>query len=145
MEILNKITIKGVCGELEDKLGDNKDMNVAKIIGIVKDKEAVVGQYGTSYRLKGEFKATNLMTKNEYFSANCFLPGLAEDLVVGQMDPQGENAIQFAFIIGIKAAKNKVGYEFTVQPLIKPAENNALMLIEKQMADFQSQEVGNDT
>jgi hypothetical protein len=141
MEILNKITVKGVCGELENKLGDLKEMAVMKVIGIVKDKEEVKGQYGTSFRLKGEFKAINLSNKQEYFSANCFLPGLAEDLVIGQMDPQGDNAVQFAFVIGIKAAKNKVGYEFSVMPLIKPAENNALMLIEKQMEDFNAQEI----
>lgn len=141
MEILNKITVKGVCGELEGKLGDLKEMAVMKVIGIVKDKEEVTGQYGVSYRLKGEFKAIDMMTKNEYFSANCFLPGLAENLVINQMDPQGDNAVQFAFVIGIKAAKNKVGYEFSVMPLIKPSENNALMLIEKQMADFQAEEI----
>lgn len=141
MEILNKITIKGICPDIETVLGDQKEKAIARIIGIVKDKEEVLGPYGKSYRLKGEFKATNLINKNEFFSSACFLPGLAEDLVLGQMDPQADNAIQFAFIIGIKAAKNKAGYEFSVQPLIKPAENNALMLIEKQMLDFQQSEI----
>lgn len=141
MEILNKITVKGVCGELEGKLGDLKEMAVMKIIGVVKDKEEVKTQYGTSWRLKGEFKATNMQTKTEYFSANCFLPGLAEDLVVGQMEPHADNALQFAFVVGIKAAKNAKGYEYSVIPLIRPAENNALMLIEKQMEEFSATEI----
>lgn len=130
--------MKSVCGDMEGVLEAKKvsDLDIMKVLGVVKEKEAVTGQYGTSYRLKGEFKAHNMITKEEFYSGSCFLPGLAEDLVTGQLDPHGENALQFAFIIGIKAAKNKVGYEYSVKPLIKPAENNALLLIEKQIEDF---------
>ena len=135
MQILNKITVKGVCGDLDGAVTESKpNLNIAQIIGVVKDKEEVKGQYGTSYRLKGEFKAKNLVTKEDFYSANCFLPGMAEDLVVNQMDPAGANELQFAFIIGIKFSKaSKTNYEFTVQPLIKPAENSALTMIESQI------------
>lgn len=143
MQILNKITMKSVCGELQGILEARQatDIDTMTIIGVVKGKEEVPGQYGISWRLKGEFKAKNMMTKEDFYSGSCFLPSLAEDLILGQMDPQGENALQFAFVIGIKAAKNKVGYEYSVKPLIKPSDNNALMLIEKQIQDFQAQEI----
>lgn len=137
MQILNKITIKAVCGELKGKLNGNAEMELIKVIGNVKNREEIKGQYGTSWKLKGEFKATNIETNEEYFSGACFLPGLAEELVIGQMDDIGDNSIQFAFIIGIKAAENKVGYEYVVKPLIKPAENNALALIESKIKDGQ--------
>jgi len=134
MQLLNKITIKSVCGDLENAVTPDKpNLNIVQIIGIVKGKEKIPGQFGESTKLKGEFKAINLVTKEEFYSANCYLPGLASDLVENQLDPVSDNAIQFAFIIGIKYAKNKVGYEYTVQPLIKPAENNALTLIENQI------------
>lgn len=134
MELLNKITIKGVCGELEGAVTESKPtLDIVQIIGIVKDKEEIKGQYGVSWKLKGEFKAVNLVTKDQFYSANCFLPGLAQDLVLSQLQDIGDNAVQFAFVIGIKYAKNKVGYEYLVKPLIKPAENNALTLIENQI------------
>ncbi len=134
MQLLNKITIKAVCGDLENAVTQEKPtLNICQVIGVVKDKEKITGQYGDSYKLKGEFKAVNLITKEQFYSANCFLPGLANDLVVNQIDSTGDNAVQFAFVIGIKFAKNKVGYEYSVQPLIKPAENNALNLIENQI------------
>lgn len=133
MKILSKISPKAVCGELKGRLGDQKDMNVMQVLGIAKTKEVYNGTFGESWRIKGEFKALNLMTKEEFYAGECFLPGLAESLIAGQMDDASDNAIQFAFIIGIKAADNKVGYEFTVEPLIKPAENSALAMIEKQL------------
>lgn len=134
MQLLNKITIKAIVGDLENSVTDTKpNLNIAQIIGVVRDKELIKGQYGDSYKLKGEFKAINLVTKEQFYSANCFLPGLANDLVINQLQDVGDNSVQFAFIIGIKYAKNKVGYEYTVQPLIKPSENNALTLIENQI------------
>lgn len=134
MQLLNKITIKSVCGELEGAVTEAKPtLDIAQIIGIVKEKEEIKGQYGSSWKLKGEFKAINLITKEPFYSANCFLPGLASDLVVNQLQDVGDNAVQFAFVIGIKYAKNKVGYEYSVKPLIKPSENNALTLIENQI------------
>lgn len=143
MQLLNKITIKGICGDLEGAVTEQKpNLDIAQIIGIVKDKEEIKGQYGSSWKLKGEFKAVNLVTKEPFYSAACFLPGLASDLVVNQLQDVGDNAVQFAFIIGIKYAKNKVGYEYSVKPLIQPAENNALTLIENQIKST-STEVSN--
>lgn len=135
MQIVSKISPKSVCGELKGTLENlgKQELDVMRVIGITKKKEAFTGQFGVSWRLQGEFKALNLTTKEEYYSPECFLPGLAESLITNQMDDAGENAIQFAFIIGIKAADNKVGYEFTVKPLIKPAENSALAMIEKNL------------
>ncbi len=134
MQLLNKITVKAVCGDLEDAVtAERPSLDIMQVIGVVKDKEKITGQYGDSYKLKGEFKAVNMVTKEPFYSANCFLPGLANDLVVNQMDGTSDNAIQFAFVIGIKYAKNKVGYEYSVKPLIQPAENNALNLIENQI------------
>ncbi len=140
MQILNKITVKAVCGELKnlftlEEKQAGKDRDIMKVIGNVKNREEIKGQYGTSWKLKGEFKAVNIQTGEEFFSGACFLPGLAEELVIGQMDDIGDNSIQFAFIIGIKPAENKVGYEYIVKPLIKPAENNALTLIESKIKE----------
>lgn len=136
MQLLNKITVKTVCGDLENAVTEVKPvLDIIQVIGIVKDKEKITTNLGDSWKLKGEFKAINLVTKEAFYSANCFLPGLASDLVVNQLSNEGDNAVQFAFIIGIKYAKNKVGYEYSVKPLIKPAENNALNLIEQQISN----------
>lgn len=133
MQILNKITIKGVCGKLENYPNMEEGVDLIQVIGNVRDKEEIKTQYGESWKLKGEFKAINLTTKEDFFSAACFLPSLAEQLIVNQLELVEGGAVQFAFVIGIRSAKNAVGYEYTVKPLIAPAENNALTLIEKQI------------
>ena len=128
MEILNKITVKAVCGELKC----DKPQDLCVIIGVVRSSEEVKGIYGTSHRLVGEFKATNLKTQETFFSGNCFLPAIAESLVIGQLDV--DNAIQIAFKIGIRPANNKAGYEYTVKPLIEPAQNNPLAMLESKIS-----------
>lgn len=136
MEILNKITVKSVCGNISETakaMQFDEQRDLCMVIGVVKSSEVVKSQYGESHRLIGEFKAVNLATQEQFFSGSCFLPAIAESLVIGQMDNTIENALQIAFKIGIKKAENKVGYEYTVKPLIKPAENNPLSSLESKI------------
>lgn len=134
MEILSKITVKNVCGNIDEIAKTNKrPVTLCQIIGMVRSYEEVKGVYGISYRFTGEFKATNLITQEKFFSGSCFLPGLAESLVMGQLEDGTNNALQIAFNIGIRPADNKVGYEYTVKPLIEPAENNPLAMLENKI------------
>ena len=135
MEVLSKITIKGVCGNIDDLAKTLKGpISLCTIIGVVRSFEETHSNYGLSYRFNGDFKAINMLTNEQYFSGSCFLPAIAESLVHGQLDPMGINALQMAFTIGIKPANNKVNYEYTVKPLIQPAENNPLAALEKKIS-----------
>lgn len=138
MQILNKITMKAVCGaEVKEYLGDFEQLDFIMVIGIAKQKaihhSTFGGQPKQSWALLGEFKAINLQTKEEFYAPKCFLPDLAADLVANQMEEGQDNALQFAFVLGAKKSKSTVGYEYTCKPLVKPAENSPLSMLEKQV------------
>lgn len=132
MELVNKITVKIVCGVIAEAMQGKKTLDLMQIVGIANGTGITNGTYGESVFLKGQFKATNLLTKDVFASGKCYLPDAATNLVAGQLN--GDNTqVQFAFIIGAKAANNKVGYEYFVKPLIEPSENDPIALIENQI------------
>lgn len=136
MQILNKITMKAVCGcEVKEALGTEPQLDLILLIGIAKKKEIFKSTFGgqvkDSWKLLGEFKARNILTKEEFYAPIAFLPDIAADIWAMQMDDTDQNATQFACILGAKATKATIGYEYTCKPLVKPAENTALAMLEK--------------
>lgn len=139
MQIVNKITMKVVMGrEVKSFVIENEQVDLVQIVGMAKKKEIFKSAFGgetqDSWCIFGEVKAKNLQTGEVFYSPNrCFLPPLAGDLLAAQLDETDQNAVKWAFILGVKWSKAQVGYEYTVKPLLKPSENNALDNIEKEI------------
>lgn len=139
MQIVNKITMKVVMGrDVKDFVIENEQIDLVQIVGMAKKKEVFKSTFGgkveESWCIHGEVKAINLQTREEFYSPNrCFLPPLAADLLAAQLDDTDNNCVKWAFVLGVKWSKSQVGYEYTVKPLLKPAENNTLDNIEKEI------------
>ena len=135
MQIVNKITMKVMFGEVKDYVVENDQVDLMKIYGVAKRKEQFKAIFGKeesfSWCLHGTFKAQNLRTKEMFYASRCFLPELASNLIADQIEGD-DNLVQFAFVIGVKYSKNIVGYEYSVKPLVAPVENDVIAQLEKQ-------------
>jgi hypothetical protein len=137
MELVNKITIKGLVGAVKGIIkgkADGEIVKLAQIVGICNGTGVVPTQYGDSTFLKGQFKMKSLLDGKEQQSGKCFLPDSAINLVAGQLTDDCK-AIQFAFNIGVKVDDSiQIGYVYTIEPLLSPEANNPLALLEQKLA-----------
>lgn len=142
MEVVRKLSIKtmGATPSLDDlakleKVADNKEKNylaIAHVFGIAKKFRPGETDKGPFIRFLGQFKGINVRTKTEYTAGAAFFPKPIEEGLFGAMDPEAPNDVQFAFEIGVKYdASAATKYEYICRPLIKPAENDALSLLQK--------------
>lgn len=147
MEIINKITVKNVCGNPRKLLGNLPSIPLMMILGYANSCEpkkskfkaegATEDEYNTMF--KGQFKAQDINTKKWYFAGECYLPSVISNLVEAQVKAsRGE--VQFAFIIGIKENEDiAIGYQYTAQSLIpQEAESDPFTAIENKVKQFQA-------
>lgn len=126
--LVGKISVKSVVGKVENVKAEKAIM---RVFGIATKATAKTTNFGTSVEFKGQFKAVNLESKKEFIAGKLFLPRLAENLLEGQfVGGDTPNEVKFGFIITVKPSDNTIGYEYGVEPLIKPTENDALALLE---------------
>lgn len=139
MQIVNKVTMKVVMGsDVKSFVIENEQIDLVQIMGVAKKKQVFKSTFGgkveESWCIFGEVKAKNLQTGETFYSPNrCFLPPLAAELLASQLDDTDNNSVKWAFVLGVKFSKAQIGYEYTVKPLLKPSENNALDNIEKEI------------
>jgi len=137
-EILRKLTIKAIgCKPDFNKLleTEGKKMKLAKIYGIARKAKPDSSEYGNFVRFTGSFRAVNLDTGEIYESGAMILPGVAQDLLAAALDNDSVTDVQFGFEIGIAYAPDVVTkYVYTVESMIKPAENDPMLMLEKQLA-----------
>jgi hypothetical protein len=101
------------------------------IMGIASGVKTGESEHGPWYALTGQFKATNPHTGQVYMSGKCFLPEVALDLLLGQVN-QG-NTVEFAFtIIAQLDEQSPVGWSYTAVPLLKQ-EHNPLEALEAKL------------
>jgi len=130
MDIVSKITVKGICGALKEP---EKPVKLLQVYGLVRSSEVGKTTYGEYIRFRGNFEAVNLETGQMYQSGALILPAIAESLLYGAAASLEEgSALRFAFEIGIKPSKSPTGYDYTVTPLVEGSENDPL-------ADLRSQ------
>lgn len=128
MKLLSKISVKTVCGNVKELPNEN----LMRVIGIAKGTFTGTTNFGEYVGFKGQFKAINLATGEEFSSGKLFLPEIAQNLVEGALSET--ESVEFAFDLGKKEADNAVGYEYTIQPLIEAKENNPLALLEQKLS-----------
>lgn len=146
-EMLKKLTLKN-CGiapdaEMVAKLQkmyekDKKSarIDVLDIFGIAKKAKPGSTAFGDYLRFAGQFKATNLLTKEQFTAGAVILPRFLEEQLFAVMSVDAVNDVQFAFRISVEYdadTRNARHYQYKAQPLLKPAENDALSLLEAQV------------
>jgi len=126
IQLISKISAKTVCGKTEKP---TKKELLYTVYGIASGLQTGETSFGTWEALTGEFEALNASDGSVYRAGRCFLPGIAHSLVAGQLKALGEDqnkAVRFALQIGVQPSDNKIGYEYTVTPVLKPTEDDAM-------------------
>lgn len=136
MEVVKKITLKKCCGNLKgivrDKMSEGEILPVLRVIGQVTNASMESSDLGEYVRLRGQFKAINLIDQSEFTSAACILPDVASYPVYHQMQLADEagntpKVLEFAYDMTIKEDESSaVGYEHGCVPLIETTQDDPL-------------------
>lgn len=133
--ILKKISTKTVCGDIAPSKILKEGTPLYRVYGIVRGIKTGQTQYGEFTGFRGDFRAQNVETKEAFAGAVCYLPPVAQDLVLGAFDMNTRQPLNFAFEIGIKEnLKVPMKYEYTCEPLMKPQESDIMRQIESEIA-----------
>jgi len=136
--IVSKITIKNVYGKIDiEKLlkEKNKQIELMDVFGLVRKSVPGTSDYGDYVKFRGSFKAINLETGEAVQSGALILPRTAEEVLQGAMSDD-VNEVQFGFRIVAKYDADAVTkYTFQIIPLMNPAENDPLVLLESKIAE----------
>ena len=130
MKILKKFAMRDAITQKEARklAEENEGSSVAivRVVGEVKKFQTGQSNYGEWVAAIGNHAVTDLRTREEIRTPKIFLPDAAMNLLEGSMPDRGSMA--YAFDIGVQepTGTSTVGYEYTVTPLIKPAENDPL-------------------
>lgn len=131
-----KITIKTVCGKI-----DFEDVQKAGVLplmdvyGVATRAKPGSTDLGAFVAFLGQFRATNLRTKERFESAKIILPKFLEESLYGALPEEG-GQVQFAFRLSAKYNKDvATKYEYQAKSLIKPAESDILAALEGQVTE----------
>lgn len=136
MEVVKKITLKKCCGNLKaivrDQMKAGQTLPVLRVLGQVTNASMESSDLGEYVRLRGSFKAINLLDHSEFTSAACILPDVASYPVYHQMQVPGEDGttpkvLEFAYDMTIKEDESSaVGYEHGCVPLVETTQDDPL-------------------
>jgi len=139
--LVSKISVAKCHGKL-DKNNLPKEP-ILRVGGIASGTKTGTSNYGPWTALTGDFVAINTQTGEEYRSGVCFVPGTALSLIEGAL-AQSPDGVEFGFDFGVKKADNAVGYEYTVKPVIKAKESEAMSNLLTKMAQAAPLAIGQD-
>lgn len=133
MQLVKKISVKTVFGNIDVRKLSDSPIAIMRIIGVATKIKSGESEFGQWTAFLGQFKATNLQTNEVFASGKCFLPPQASEILEGQFDDE-HSRIEFAFDISAKYSEDStVKYEYIVEPLFKPAENDPIALLESKL------------
>lgn len=130
MEILKKASVKTVCGKLDkEAIKASGKILLMTVIGIATGIKQGESTYGPWTALMGNFKVKNAKNDKEYRSGQLFLPDVALNLVEPALIEN--DSVSFAFeILAVYDESSATGYIYSCIPLIEPAENDPLVMLE---------------
>lgn len=133
--ILAKITPKTINGGKKVKRPEETDPVkwMYRIVGVATGSRTGEGTYGQWVGLEGTFQALRYEDGAVFRAGQCFLPQVALNLVLPVL--KVNNAVEFAFNVGIQFADSQIGYEYTVEPLIEAEENDPINNLLKKIPD----------
>lgn len=118
-------------GELK---GKPKPVHIVRVMGIGHTVKTGESDNGPWTAIIGEAKAINVQTGEEIRSGKVFLPSPADEITAGQLAAEGVNSVQYAWDISVIAAPDSaVGYEYVVESVMEPGENDPLAALEADM------------
>lgn len=139
MKLLKKISIATLIGKVPTEIKEVKnaagvvekvavaiEQSLMRVIGLTNGMKTGNSNFGAWLSFSGQFEATNILTGEVARGANLFLPDVAGELLAPVVKAADGNDVVVGFDIGVRPAGNAVGYEYTVTPLTKPSENDAL-------------------
>jgi hypothetical protein len=136
VNIVSKITVKGVCGKMDlEKLlaAPGKTIELMDVYGLARKAIPDSSDYGEYVKFRGSFKAINLEDGEIVQSGACILPKVAQEALAGQFT---DDTQEVAFGFRVSAAYDPEAvtkYVYKVIPLMVPAENDALGLLENKI------------
>lgn len=122
--INRKLTIKelvGNVGRIMYGKPEGEKLPLMRVVGNATGYEPVVTESGTSIKLKGLFKGTNLIDPSKTMTApNCYLPPAAAELIAGQFTGD-VSQVAFAFDIYARVELDSITkYVYEVETIKDP-------------------------
>lgn len=137
MQILRKITLKAVTGKIDfEKLLDapNRRIDLMKVYGTARKAKPDQSDLGSYIRFSGSFRAMNIATGEMFEAGVVILPGIAQDLLMGALDSEDAEAVDFGFMISVKYdAESVTKYVYDIQSLMAPSKDDPLERLAAQM------------
>ena len=141
--LAKKLTAKTIMGNIKEIMRSEhvtgkKDGDVIPlftIIGQVIGHTTGESDYGPWIKLKGRFRAENLLTGEVSSSAAAMLPDEATDPLLAVLAIDGASSVDMAFEVGLQLDDSAAtGYTYNVRPLIAPSEDDPLERLAAQVA-----------
>lgn len=106
---------------------------LGRVFGSASGTKTGVTDFGEWIALTGQFRAIAKETGECFDSAVCFLPDVAQDLVIGQLNA-GAKAVDFAFDISAVADESvPIGFTYRAAPVLQMEEDSPIARIEAKM------------
>ena len=132
INLQKKISIAKVFGKVNAATlakAEEGKIVVMRVFGTASGVKTGVSDYGDWSALSGMFRAINPVTGETFDSGVCFLPDVALDLIVGQLN-SGAASVDFAFdVLAALDESSAVGYSYRAVPIIQQ-ENNPISRLE---------------
>ncbi|MES9901016.1 MAG: hypothetical protein ABW148_18620 [Sedimenticola sp.] len=124
--MIKKLSTPKIMGKKPRLNEDEEKRDLYQIVGVASGKKTGESDFGIWCSLSGNFAAVNLITGEQFRSGVVFLPDVALDPILGQLDA-GATAVEFGFTITIIADEDSAtGYVYIATPLMEPDENDPL-------------------
>ena len=124
--LLRKLTAKAIM-EVKELKVPTKPVDLYTIFGIANGVRTGDSQYGAWLGFVGTFEAVRVEDGAVFQSNQCFIPEPVMGMLKAQVEKHPEG-VEFAVMIGIKPSPREPDkkYEYTVRPLVKPADTGVL-------------------
>lgn len=144
-QLVKKLTAAAIIGDVL-ALVKERNPNAKKghsillfdIYGSASGIRSGTSNYGDWTMFTGSFEAVNLDTGEVFNGPQCALPEPALSMLRHQLSEHDN--VQFAFRLGVKITnpdlKAATDYEYTVQPIVPPSEDDALSALRQQVQGF---------
>lgn len=128
-EMLKKISAKTIMGGKVK--APEKQTDLYTVYGVATGTRTGETDKGPWVSFTGSFEAVRLSDNAKFVSPQVFLPEPMQGMLLSTLD--GDASVEFAVVIGNKPSDSPVGYEYTVRPLVKPQENDAVAQLRSQV------------
>ena len=136
-----KISVAKVFGKVNAATiakAENEVLAIGRFLGSASGTKNGISDFGEWTALTGQFRAISAATGETFDSGVCFLPDVALDLVLGELNG-GATAVDFAFDITAVLDKTvQIGYSYRAAPILEMNADSSIARIEAQLAKMEA-------